>query len=123
MATVNGYTAEHTDVVFDATVIDGEVIGDDLVLLTRGGAAINAGNVRGPAGAPGAGGGGFEQEQTFATASDTWIMAHMQGTKGVNVYTENSLGAEIRGDISYPDDDHVQVTFYYPQTGLMRAFN
>lgn len=50
MATVNGYTAEHTEEVFDESIVDGEVVGDDLILTTRGGTPINAGDVRGPIG-------------------------------------------------------------------------
>jgi hypothetical protein len=37
----------------DTTVVDGEVQGDNLMLLQRDGTAINAGNVRGPAGPAG----------------------------------------------------------------------
>lgn len=50
MATVTGYTAAKMDEINNATVVDGSVVGDDLVLVTRGGTNINAGNVRGPAG-------------------------------------------------------------------------
>lgn len=54
MATVQSYTKAKSDEIYDATVIDGNVVGDDLHLTTRGGADINAGNVRGPTGATGA---------------------------------------------------------------------
>ena len=56
MATVTGYTAERMKEIEDTTVVDGEVSGDDLILLTRAGTPINAGNVRGPQGIPGPGG-------------------------------------------------------------------
>lgn len=53
MATVTGLTAEAMEAIRDNVVVDGEVVGDDLILTTQGGVDINAGNVRGPAGAPG----------------------------------------------------------------------
>jgi microcystin-dependent protein len=53
MATVTGYTAEKMKQIEDSTVVDGTISGDDLILLTRDGTPINAGNVRGPQGVPG----------------------------------------------------------------------
>jgi hypothetical protein len=50
MATVTGFTAERMLVIENETVIDGEVQGDNLILQQRGGAQIDAGNVRGPKG-------------------------------------------------------------------------
>lgn len=53
MATVTGLTAERMIEMEAQTVIDGEVRGDDLILVTRGGTEINTGNVRGQTGPPG----------------------------------------------------------------------
>lgn len=53
MATVTGYTAEFMDTINDNTVVDGNVVGDNLILVTRGGTNIDAGNVRGPQGIQG----------------------------------------------------------------------
>jgi microcystin-dependent protein len=53
MATVTGYTAERMKEIEDTTVIDGTISADDLILITREGTQINAGNVRGPQGVPG----------------------------------------------------------------------
>jgi hypothetical protein len=53
MASVTGFTAERMKQIEDETVVDGDVVGDDLILTTRAGAPINAGNVRGPQGTPG----------------------------------------------------------------------
>lgn len=50
MVSVTGYTAEHTDEVFNESIVSGSIDGDDLILTTRGGDDINAGNVRGPQG-------------------------------------------------------------------------
>lgn len=53
MATVTGLTKDRMVEMENATVIDGDVIGDNLMLTTRGGTQINAGNVRGPQGTNG----------------------------------------------------------------------
>jgi hypothetical protein len=54
MASVDLWTADHTDDVFDEQVIDGDVdVSGHLILTTRGGTPIDAGNVVGPAGADG----------------------------------------------------------------------
>lgn len=50
MATVTGFTAERMLAMEDATIIDGTVVGNDLILVTKAGVQINAGNVRGPQG-------------------------------------------------------------------------
>jgi hypothetical protein len=51
MATVNGYTAEYMDSLMDENIVDGSISGDNLILEKRDGSTVNAGNVRGPAGA------------------------------------------------------------------------
>ncbi len=50
MATVTGYTAARMKEIEDTTVIDGDVVGDELILVKRNGVPINAGNVRGAQG-------------------------------------------------------------------------
>lgn len=50
MATVTGFTAARMLVIENTTVVDGEVQGDNLILLTREGTPIDAGSVRGPKG-------------------------------------------------------------------------
>ncbi|MET0787468.1 MAG: hypothetical protein ABWY25_12280 [Paenisporosarcina sp.] len=54
MATVTGYTAEFMDTINNNTVIDARLEGNNLILVTRGGAEINVGSVRGPKGDTGA---------------------------------------------------------------------
>lgn len=66
--------------------------------------------------------GAFVHEQSFAGASTTWVIPHGQGTKALSVYTENSLGREIEGLVTYPDDDTIHVTFFHAQTGLARVW-
>jgi hypothetical protein len=53
MATVTGYTAAHMLEIENSTIVDGNISGSDLILVTRGGTQINAGNVRGPQGIQG----------------------------------------------------------------------
>lgn len=57
MAQVTGFTAKRMKVIEDETVVDGDVIGDELILTRRNGSQINAGNVRGPQGPIGTTGG------------------------------------------------------------------
>lgn len=56
MATVTGLTAARMLEIEDASVVDGDVVGDNLILTKHDGSTINAGNVRGPAGTGGAAG-------------------------------------------------------------------
>jgi hypothetical protein len=65
MAVVTGMTAAAMAEIRDNAVVDGEVVGDDLILTTHGGTDINAGNVRGPQGLTGPAGpaGGPQGEQ------------------------------------------------------------
>lgn len=50
MAIATALTAARMLEIEAASVVDGEVVGDELILTTHGGATINAGDVRGPAG-------------------------------------------------------------------------
>jgi hypothetical protein len=101
MATITGFTAERMLVIEKETVVDGEVRGDNLFLMTREGVEIDAGNVRGPQGdqgtpgAPSAVGTVNEQigsvftPRTFANkaALDLWTTAP-NGTQGVTLDNE-----------------------------------
>jgi len=53
MATVTGFTAERMLEIEDTCIVDGAIVGNDLVLEQRNGTPINAGNVRGPTGPTG----------------------------------------------------------------------
>lgn len=53
MGEVTSYTAERMQQIEDAAVIDGNIVGDDLVLVRFDGSTILAGNVRGPQGPAG----------------------------------------------------------------------
>ncbi len=53
MATVTGLTAARMKAIEDASVVDGGVVMDDLILTKFNGQQIDAGNVRGPIGVTG----------------------------------------------------------------------
>jgi hypothetical protein len=56
MAIVNGYTAEHMEQIKNNVIVDGSVIGNNLVLVKQSGATVDAGNVRGTPGTNGVNG-------------------------------------------------------------------
>lgn len=53
MATVTGFTAERMQEIEAACIVDGDVVGDDLILKRFDDGEINAGSVRGPQGIQG----------------------------------------------------------------------
>jgi Collagen triple helix repeat (20 copies) len=53
MATVTGYTAAKMQEIEDSTVVDGNVVGSNLILVTRDSTEIDAGPVIGPTGPTG----------------------------------------------------------------------
>lgn len=53
MATVTGLTAARMQQIIDAQMATADIVGNDLIITTNDGHAVNAGNVRGATGAPG----------------------------------------------------------------------
>ena len=53
MATVTGLTKEAMEDIRDGVIVDADVVGNNLILTKFDATTIDAGNVRGPAGAPG----------------------------------------------------------------------
>jgi hypothetical protein len=53
MATVTGFTAARMQEIEDSTIVDGDIVGDNLILKRRDLVEIDAGNVRGPVGPTG----------------------------------------------------------------------
>jgi hypothetical protein len=68
MGTITGFTSARMLSMENATVIDGTVVGNDLILETKGGTLINAGNVRGIQGIQGVPGEITEAELNAAIA-------------------------------------------------------
>lgn len=77
MATVTGLTAERMIAMENATVIDGDVVGNNLILRTRDGTTIDTGNVRGPIGPSGA-------AHTICTSTTRPVLA--PGDEGKSIY-------------------------------------
>ena len=73
MAIVDGLTAEEMRAIEAASVVDGTVVGPNLILKTRGGAEINAGRVQGP-GVPAGGAAGQVLAKVDVTDFNTqWV--------------------------------------------------
>ncbi len=66
MATITGYTAERMKEIEDSAIVDGDIVGNDLVLSRRDGAQINAGSVIGPVGPQ-----GYAGEASFRVVTST----------------------------------------------------
>lgn len=77
MATVTGLTAERMIEMENATVIDGNVVGDNLILITRDNTQINAGSVRGPMGPAG---------PTFVVCTSSTRPSYGSGDEGKAIY-------------------------------------
>lgn len=85
MTTVTGFTAERMLAMENATVIDGEIVGDDLILKTKDNTEINAGNVRGPQGIEGPMG------EVSTSAMNAAIEAAVNAAHGVGAIDETQL--------------------------------
>jgi len=95
VTTVTGLTADRMIEMENATVVDGEVVGNNLILETRDGTPIDAGNVRGPQGVPGA-----------------------PGTNGTN-----GAGDFICTSTTRPASPINGLSIYETDTGLRRTWN
>lgn len=82
MATVTGLTAARMLEIEAASIVDGEVVGDDLILTKHDASTINAGSVRGPQGDPG------------PTGSDL-VVVTAQDLLGVGVSGQAKAGRQL----------------------------
>lgn len=64
ITTITGLTAQRMIQIEQASVVSGRVEGDNLILTTKSGQPITAGNVRGPQGVPGPPGGPVDATST-----------------------------------------------------------
>lgn len=64
ITTITGLTAQRMIQIEQASVVSGRIEGDNLILTTKGGQPITAGNVRGPRGEPGPYGGPVDATPT-----------------------------------------------------------
>lgn len=94
MATVTGLTADRMIAMENATVVDGNVVGPDLILVTRDGTQINAGVVqgtKGDQGTPGINGSGFiictSTTRPVLTPADEGKAIYETDTKLIRLWT------------------------------------
>lgn len=59
----------------------------------------------------------------FAVSTSTWYVAHNQNTFALHVEAFTNDDQPIRGHITYPDANHVQVDFYFPVSGYLRLWD
>lgn len=77
MSTITGLTAARMAEIEGEVIVDGSVVGDNLILERNNGTTINAGNVRGPAGPAGpageggGGGGGGAIDGSYTPSEPT----------------------------------------------------
>lgn len=112
MGVATGFTKERMLMIENTTVVDGHVDGDNLVLVTREGQEIDAGDIRGPQGP-----GPQYVEFTFAVAQQTWTCVHNLGQDRVMVVTVDNNDEEIEGEVDFVDDNTVVVIWYFPISG------
>lgn len=106
MATVTVFTADRMQAIEDGAIVDGDVIGDDLILTTKVGTPINAGNVRGPQGTIGNTGAPGQDNVFIVRASDpttNLVLSNTQTIDGValvagdRVLAKNQTAAQDNG--------------------------
>lgn len=91
MAIVTGLTAARMAAIEAASVIDGDIVGDNLILTKHDGGTINAGNVRGPQGNTGATG----TAGTGAPALQAGVVSSGDYALAINSITQITLAAGI----------------------------
>lgn len=96
MAAVTGLTAARMLAIEAASVVDGEVVGDDLILTKHDGSTVNAGNVRGPT----------DPTDTAATPGTIVVRDASGNVKAADpvddedVVTKNYLDAQVKDGVA-----------------------
>lgn len=92
MATVTAFTAARMLAIENGTVVSGEIVGDDLILETRGGTTINAGVVKGAKGDK-----GDQGDPGEVTADELWLATDNAKWEAVEIFWANNsvLSAQI----------------------------
>lgn len=91
-------------------VVDIEISGSDLITTMSDGSQINAGEL--PSNP--------SQEFNFATPSTLWVCEHSFGRRAIQVVSHDSSGVEIFGDVTYVNDNVVEIRWYSPNSGSVR---
>lgn len=97
MTSVTGFTAERMLAMEAATIVDGDVVGDNLILTKHDGSTVDAGNVRGPTGSPGISNAEMLQHLPAGVIMD-WI-----GTAAPTKYLGMTGQQVVGGRTLYPD--------------------
>lgn len=130
MATVTGLTAERMLEIEAASVVDGAIVGDDLILTKHDTSTINAGNVRGPEGPVGPAGvdadpNGFSPlfYDDFSTDLSNWTIDSGAGTLSAagGLLTVSSLADKILRPtgISFVDGRILMASKFATAAGFM----
>lgn len=95
MATVTGMTAEAMEAIRDGVVVDGDVVGNNLILTKYDGSTINAGNVKGPKGDTGSA--GISSALALASVLDVGIPGQVRAGRQLTTldFTNMGLGQPI----------------------------
>jgi len=112
MATVTGLTKERMIAMEAATVIDGNVSDNNLILVTRGGTNIDAGNVRGPMGPGGSG---------FTICTSTTRPTLVAGDEGKAIYETDTDLTRIWTGTRWKLQERIICTSTTRPTGLVAA--
>lgn len=102
--TVTGLTKDRMITMENNTVIDGNIVGNNLHLITRGGATIDAGNVRGPTGATGAAGSGH------IICTSTTRPALVAADEGKTIYEKDTDLVKTWTGSRWKLEDHILCT-------------
>lgn len=90
MGTVTGLTAERMLEIEAASIIDGDVVGNDLILTRHDGTTIDAGSVKGPKGDPGSA--GISVAQSGLPVLDVGIVGQIRAGRQLSVVDFTSMG-------------------------------
>jgi hypothetical protein len=97
MATITGLTAERMLEIEAASVVDGDIVGDDLVLARRDGSLINAGSVRGSIGPEGPMGSSLQVE-SFRPVLDVGMANQIKAGRQLTPQDFANIGVKIAPD-------------------------
>lgn len=120
MGEATGFTAARMQEIEDTTIVDGDVVVNDLILHQRDGTNINAGNVRGPQGAQ-----GVQGPQGFTGPQGTQGVQGTQGTQGpqgipgggFRAYRNAALNVSNGDVVVFDVEDHDASNWYNNATG------
>lgn len=99
MATVRALSADRMEAIEAASVVDGEVVGDDLILTRFDTSTINAGNVRGATGSPGVSAEDLEDAvEIYAPAGTVRFGVKATADPGWLLFNQSIAGC----DVAYP---------------------